>query len=86
VNKKGVVELQLRVESVYLGDKRDETHIAEIEIVPLLGLSDTLDKATTVKPKAEASARVDVYKSAGLDKASSQESIIYGRWQLRKAR
>lgn len=53
VGKKGVVELQLRIESVYLGDKKDDTHIAEIEIVPVLSLSETLDRATEIKPRAE---------------------------------
>lgn len=51
VNRKGVVELQVRVESVYLGDKKDDTTIAEIEVVPLLGLSETVDRARAAKPK-----------------------------------
>lgn len=51
VNRKGVVELQFRIESVYLGDKKDDTQIAEVEIVPVLGLSDTVDRARAVKPK-----------------------------------
>jgi hypothetical protein len=49
VGKKGVVELNLRIESVYLGDKKDDTHIAEIEIVPVLSLRETVDRATTTK-------------------------------------
>lgn len=51
VNRKGVVELQFRVESVYLGDKKDDTQIAEVEIVPLLGLAETIDRAKAAKPK-----------------------------------
>ncbi len=51
VNRKGVVELQLRIESVYLGDKKDDTHVAEVEVVPMLGLSETLDRARAAKPK-----------------------------------
>lgn len=51
VNRKGVVELQVRIESVYLGDKKDDTTIAEVEIVPLLGLADTVDRARAAKPK-----------------------------------
>lgn len=51
VDKRGVVELQFRIESVYLGDKKDDTHIAEIEIVPMLGLGETLDKATQLKAR-----------------------------------
>jgi hypothetical protein len=53
VDKKGVVELQIRIESVYLGDKRDETNIAEVDVVPLLSLSETVDRATAVKAKGE---------------------------------
>jgi hypothetical protein len=49
LNKRGVVELEVRVESVYLGDKRDNTHIAEIELVPRLGLSQTVDVAKPSK-------------------------------------
>lgn len=51
VDKKGVMELQFRIESVYLGDKKDDTHIAEIEVVPVLNLSDTIDRATQLKSR-----------------------------------
>jgi hypothetical protein len=53
-NKRGVVEIEIRVESVYLGDKKDDTHIAEIEIVPRLGRSQTVDVATPAKRPATA--------------------------------
>ena len=53
LHKRGVVELEVRIESVYLGDKKDDTHIAEIELVPRLGQSQTLDRATTAKPRVE---------------------------------
>ncbi len=55
VGRKDVVQVQLRVDSVYLGDKKDDTHVAEIEIVPLLSLSETVDRATDVaqKPKVD---------------------------------
>lgn len=36
VDKKDVEQIELRIESVYLGQRRDDTHVAEIEIVPLL--------------------------------------------------
>lgn len=36
VDKRDVMQLELRVDSVYLGRRRDDTHIAEVEIVPLL--------------------------------------------------
>ena len=54
LGKRDVVELEVRIESVYLGDKKDDTHIAEIEIVPRLARNQTLDKATaTQKAKVE---------------------------------
>jgi hypothetical protein len=53
LHKRGVVELEVRIESVYLGDKKDDTHIAEIELVPRLGQSQTLDRATAAKPRPE---------------------------------
>jgi hypothetical protein len=61
VNKKGVIELNLRVESVYLGDKRDDTHVADLEIVPLLALDQTVDKARRMRPAAppEGDVKVD---------------------------
>jgi len=59
LGKRGVVELEVRIESVYLGDKKDDTHIAEIEIVPRLARNQTLDKATVIKkPKVD----VDITK------------------------
>lgn len=70
VNKRGVVELQVRIESVYLGDKKDDTHIAEIEIVPLLLMGETLDKATQLKAKSEAP---KVEKKAVEDKTPSAQ-------------
>jgi hypothetical protein len=53
VDKKDVVELQIRIESVYLGDKKDDTQIAEVEIVPVLSLNETVDRATQLKPEDE---------------------------------
>lgn len=53
-NKRGVIELEVRIESVYLGDKRDDTHIAEIELVPRLVQSQTIDRATAAQPRPEA--------------------------------
>jgi hypothetical protein len=37
VGKKNVLQIEFRIDSVYLGKKRDETHIAEIEIIPSVG-------------------------------------------------
>ena len=49
VNKRGVVELEVRIESVYLGDKKDDTHISEVEIIQRLGRNETIDVATPVR-------------------------------------
>ena len=51
LSKRAVLELQVRIESVYLGDKKDDTHIAELEIVPRLALTETLDRARAVTSK-----------------------------------
>ncbi len=49
VGRKDVLQIVVRVDSVYLGDKKDDTHIAEVEIVPLLDPSQTVDRAKTIK-------------------------------------
>lgn len=49
VGKQRVAQLELRIDSVFLGDKRDDTHIAEIEIVPTLKLTETLDRAEPLR-------------------------------------
>ena len=54
VNKRDVVELELRIESVYLGDKRDDTSIAELEIVPIFSYSHTAERALPVRKDAVA--------------------------------
>lgn len=51
LHKRGVVELEVRIESVYLGDKKDDTHIAEIELVPRLGHNATTDRAVATTPR-----------------------------------
>jgi hypothetical protein len=51
LHKRGVVELEVRIESVYLGDKHDDTHLAEIELVPRLGHSETTDRAVAASPR-----------------------------------
>jgi hypothetical protein len=45
INRRDVVEIELRIDSVYLGDKKDEARVAEIELIPLLSQSETLDRA-----------------------------------------
>ncbi len=51
VDKRDVKVIKLRIESVYLGNRRDDTHIAEFEIIPMLSLRETLDRA---RPMAKA--------------------------------
>lgn len=53
LRKKGVVELQVRIDSVFLGDKKDDTRVAEIEVIPMLTLAETLDAATSLKNVAK---------------------------------
>lgn len=52
VGRKDVMELTIRIDSVYLGDKKDDTHISEIHLVPQLDPQQTLDRAVDIKPKA----------------------------------
>jgi hypothetical protein len=55
VDKRAVTEIEIRLDSVFLGKRYDDTHIAEIEIVPRLKLSETLDRARPLnarRPKA----------------------------------
>jgi hypothetical protein len=49
VNKKDARGLSLRIESVYLGGRTDDTHVAEVEIVPVIDIRQTLDQATAIK-------------------------------------
>lgn len=74
LNKRGVVELQLRIESVYLGNKKDDTHIAEIEIVPLLSMGETVDKATQLKRKT-AAGNGKVEKKSAEDKTAHDNAV-----------
>ena len=53
VGRKDVMEISIRVDSVYLGDKKDDTHISEIHLVPQLDPQQTLDRAIDIKPKAD---------------------------------
>ncbi len=85
VQKKDVVELQIRVESVYLGDKRDETHIAELDIVPLLSLSETVDRATPVKTgSAVPSVAVPVPGAVQIAPASAAPAAVSGDDSIKK--
>jgi Nicotine adenine dinucleotide glycohydrolase (NADase) len=75
VDKRGVVELQLRIESVYLGDKRDETHIAELDIIPLLSLSETVDRAKALKPKEDAAPAPEEKKAPAVKLPDGNDTV-----------
>lgn len=62
VDKRDVVQLELRVESVYLGRRKDDTHIAELEVIPLLSIdallkSNQANVAKSTKKKTESRVR-----------------------------
>lgn len=79
LGKRGVVELTIRIDSVYLGDKKDDTHIAEVEIVPRLARNQTLDRATpTKKPKAAASTPDDAPAASDVDVDSATNKLDDG--------
>jgi hypothetical protein len=79
VAKRGVVELSIRIDSVYLGDKKDDTHIAEIEIVPLLDPTQTLDRALDIKKKASDDGAVpEVPRAPDVDLESSTKRLDEG--------
>lgn len=56
IDKEDVSELELRIDSVYLGRTLDDTHIAELEIVPRLDLSETLDRARPLSAQRDKAA------------------------------
>jgi hypothetical protein len=62
VGRKDVIELSIRVDSVYLGDKKDDTHISEIHVVPQLDPQQTLDRAIDIKPKTDAAPKTATSK------------------------
>ncbi len=66
VDKRDVVELSVRIDSVYLGDKKDDTHIAEIEVVPVLDPAQTVDRARVVRKKTDPKAQ-EPSDATGLD-------------------
>lgn len=49
VKRRRALNVVLRIDSVFLGDKEDDTYVAEIEVVPMLPPAETLDKATAYK-------------------------------------
>lgn len=53
IKRRKALNLIIKIDSVYLGDKDDDTYIAEVEIVPLLPRSLTFDRAKPIaKPSA----------------------------------
>ena len=79
VGKRGVVELTIRIDSVFLGDKKDDTHIAEVEIVPVLDPTQTLDRARDVKKKADTEAEATTTTATiGVDVDASTKKLDDG--------
>ncbi|MFH1808887.1 MAG: hypothetical protein ABIJ09_09085 [Pseudomonadota bacterium] len=58
LKRRKALNLIIKLDSVYLGDKEDDTYIAEIEIVPLLPRTETLDKAKKKPAKSGAAPSV----------------------------
>ncbi len=79
VGKRDVVELTIRIDSVFLGDKKDDTHIAEVEIVPMLDPTQTLDRARDVKKKPDAEAATGTTATTtGVDVDASTKKLDDG--------
>lgn len=49
VKRNKALNFEFKIDSVYLGDKEDDTYISEVQIVPLLPRAETLDKAKKTK-------------------------------------
>lgn len=75
LHKRGVIELEIRIESVYLGDKKDDTHIAEVELVPRLLQSQTIDRATAAKPRPDGVSKPDVELKSDEDVESATSKL-----------
>lgn len=75
LHKRGVIELEVRIESVYLGDKKDDTHIAEVELVPRLLQSQTIDRATAAKPRPDGVGKPDVELKSDHDVESATSKL-----------
>lgn len=52
IKRSKALNLVLKIDSVYLGDKDDDTYVAEIQVVPLVPRTITLDRAQ--RPKSDA--------------------------------
>ncbi len=48
IKRQDAQNLIIKIDSVFLGDKDDDTYIAEVELVPLLPASQTLDRAKKI--------------------------------------
>jgi hypothetical protein len=82
IDRKDVSELELRIDSVYLGRTRDDTHVAVIELVPRLNLRETLDRArelSATRPPARKSASApanDEEEEEALPKSSDADAAL----------
>lgn len=51
IKRRKALNLVVKIDSVYLGDKEDDTYVAEFEIVPMIPRSETIDRAKKITPK-----------------------------------
>jgi hypothetical protein len=79
VDKKDVMKLEVRVESVYLGSKNDDTHIAELIVIPELSstkfVTDGNSVAQSPKPLAKGTLTPKPGKSENDDEEDEERAI-----------
>lgn len=71
IGKKDVKQLELRIDSVYLGKLKDETHIAEIEIVPTIHRKAMLPEAKPLANKATPRKKVEKEEDEAIESSKS---------------
>lgn len=57
VVRRQALNLELRINSVFLGDKEDDTYVAEIEVVPLVPRSESIDRGKPYRGGAKPSVK-----------------------------
>jgi hypothetical protein len=73
VDKTQVRELELRIDSVYLGNRYDDTHVAEVDVVPVLKLNQTLDKSQPLRKNRGAKRASDATTKITVPKKSKKK-------------